>query len=175
MIAERKTMNRIAWIWIGAAIFFSVGAGAEEGGRVMTLVDRLEVPGLSSPRLSPDGDKVVYVLSKADWKANKRISHLWLVNTDGTGSIQLTNGAKGEGGAAWSPDSGQVAFVASRGDVDENQIFLISATGGEARRLSSHEASVSRITWSPDGAYLYFVAAEPKPGSPMGRPKGNSQ
>ena len=155
-------MKRIAWIWVVAALLLAAGVEAKEGARVMTLVDLLEVPILSSPRLSPDGRKVTYVLAKPDWKANKHISHIWLVNTDGTSPIQLTNGSKGEGGPAWSPDSTQVAFVAERGDVEEGQILLISATGGEARRLSSHETSVSSITWSRDGVFVYFLAADPK-------------
>ena len=44
-------MKRIAWVWVVAALLPAAGVEAEEGARVMTLVDMLEVPTLSSPRL----------------------------------------------------------------------------------------------------------------------------
>ena len=44
--------------------------------RPMTIVDLINVPRLQ-PQISPDGGQVLYVRSDADWKANKRISHIW--------------------------------------------------------------------------------------------------
>ena len=38
--------------------------------------DLLEVPVLTDPRLSPDGQTVVFVLAEADWKKNERVTHL---------------------------------------------------------------------------------------------------
>ena len=62
--------------------------------RPMTAVDLLEVPRLSEPRLSPDGRHVAYVLAEADWKANKRVSHLWWTDISGRERRQLTAGEK---------------------------------------------------------------------------------
>src|SRR4051812_40468286 len=70
----------------------------------MTLVDLLNIPRLSEPHLSPDGRDVVYVQAQADWKANKRISHLWRVPVAGGRAVQLTTGAEGETTPRWSPD-----------------------------------------------------------------------
>ena len=66
----------------------------------MSIVDLISVPVVSTPQLSPDGTQVVYVQADADWTANKRVSHLWRVRTDGTGPAQLTSGADGETAAA---------------------------------------------------------------------------
>lgn len=139
----------------------SFSAGAQEK-RPMTLVDRLEVPVLSDPQLSPDGEQLAYVLSRADWKANKRISHIWRTNTDGSGSRQLTNGEEGERSPRWAPDGRHIAFLAKRGEAKATQIYLILVDGGEAQQLTHHKTSVSRISWSPDGTAIYFVAADPK-------------
>jgi dipeptidyl aminopeptidase/acylaminoacyl peptidase len=132
--------------------------------RTMTLVDLISVPDLSAPQVSSDGSQLLYQLSNPDWKQNRRISHIWRINIDGTNAVQLTNGAEGESMPHWSPDGKTIAFLARRGtdDATATQIHVISNAGGEARQLGMHATSVSNITWSPDGAWLYFLAAEPK-------------
>src|SRR5690242_17494983 len=84
--------------------------------RPMTLVDLLNVPRLSDPRLSPDGRDVVFIQMQADWKANRRIGHLWRVSAAGGPAVQLTRGVDGEKTARWSPNGRTIAFVAKRSD-----------------------------------------------------------
>ncbi len=128
--------------------------------RAMTLVDLIEMPSVGGPELSPDGRHVVYVRSEADWKANGRVGHIWLVRSDGTGGIQLTNGEDGESSPRWSPDGRTVAFLAERGDDEHSQIWLIPIGGGEALRLTSHPTGVGDIQWSPDGRWIWFTARD---------------
>jgi dipeptidyl aminopeptidase/acylaminoacyl peptidase len=130
--------------------------------RPMTLVDEISVPSLGSAHLSPDGRRLVYVLTTADWKANREIGHVWRVNIDGTETMQLTNGIQGEHDPEWSPDGASIAFVATR-DSGIAQIYLIANAGGEGRPLTHHATSVSDITWSPEGDAVYFVASDPQP------------
>lgn len=137
----------------------------------MTMVDLLNMPRISDPQLSPDGQEILFVKSEADWKANKRIDHVWRASADGSNLRQLTNGAQGEGHPRWSPDGKTTAFIAKRGEGEgeekeeedaQSQIWLIRNDGGEARRLTSHETSVSAVAWAPDGKSLYFIAEDPK-------------
>lgn len=128
--------------------------------RAMTLVDLLNVPRLSDPQLSPDGRQVLYVLAEANWESNDRIAHIWRVDADGAGTIQMTAGAEGESSPRWSPDGRTVAFLARRGDADANQIHLVPNDGGEARALTEHPTAVSSISWSPDGTAIYFLAPD---------------
>lgn len=141
---------------------FAATASTAQDKPAMTIVQLLEIPRLSEPQLSPDGDSLVYRLAEADWEKNKRVSHLWLQRIGGGDPIQLTRGDKGESTPRWSPDGKTIAFIAERGDDENQQIYLLGIRGGEARRLSEHETSVSDIEWAPDGSSLYFVAKEPK-------------
>src|SRR5690349_13738937 len=74
----------------------------EKRGR--TFVDALEQPVVGDPQLSPDGKQILFTIDRADWKQNRRISHIYRVNADGTSQVQLTFGERGESGARWSPD-----------------------------------------------------------------------
>ena len=129
--------------------------------RPMTLVDLLNVPSLTDPQLSPDGRQILYVLGRADWKANRRVGQIWRANADGTGALQLTAGADDASSPRWSADGTTIAFVARRA-APQPQIHLIANSGGEARQLTRHVTGVSNLSWSPDGAFIYFTAADPK-------------
>lgn len=129
--------------------------------RPMTILDLIDVPSVGDARVSPDGSQVVYVKSEADWAENETIGHLYLVNTDGTGTRQLTFGKEGQSSPRWSPDGSHIAFLARRGDQEARQIHLLPTGGGEARPLTEHETSVGSIQWSPDGAFIYFTADDP--------------
>lgn len=129
--------------------------------RPMTLIDLAELPRVIGPQISPDGRTVAYFLSGADWKAGRLVFHLWRQDVAGGAPTQLTFT---EGGdipvARWSPDGKTLLFLR------EGQISLLPADGGESRVLTRHATSVSAApavtpTWSPDGAIVYFVAADP--------------
>jgi dipeptidyl aminopeptidase/acylaminoacyl peptidase len=125
------------------------------------MVDLLNVPRVTDPQLSPDGRQVVYEAAEADWKANKRVSHVWRIGIDGTSLVQMTSGL-GEQGARWSPDGTSIAFYGKRANGEEAQVYLISNSGGEAKAVTHHDTSVSRLSWSPDGKAIYFTAPDPK-------------
>jgi dipeptidyl aminopeptidase/acylaminoacyl peptidase len=129
--------------------------------RKLTLVDLLNVPRLTDPQLSPDGRQVIYELAETDWKANKRVTHIWRIGVDGTGLVRMTSGA-GEQSGRWSPDGASIAFAGKRASGEEAQVYVIPNGGGEARAVTKHATSASRVSWAPDGKTIYFVAPEPK-------------
>ncbi|MGW8267960.1 MAG: prolyl oligopeptidase family serine peptidase [Longimicrobiales bacterium] len=153
---------RRSWIVLPGLLAFALSASAADAQkRPMTIVDLIEVPSVGDPQVSPDGTQLLYVRSDADWEENRTISHVFRVNADGSGTVQLTYGQEGQSSPRWSPDGGRVAFTANRDDAEGTQIYLLGAGGGEARRVTSHATSVNSIEWSPDGRFLYFLASDP--------------
>lgn len=128
--------------------------------RPMTAVDLLSLPGVQDPQLSPDGRQILFVLERADWKANRRIGHIHRIDVSGENQLQLTFGERGESSPRWSPDGRRMAFLARRGTDESNQIYILEMDGGEARRLLSHPTAPSTIQWAPDGQAVYFLAAD---------------
>jgi dipeptidyl aminopeptidase/acylaminoacyl peptidase len=148
----------LAVVLVGLA----VSSAAAQERRPMTIVDLINVPSLNDPHLSPDGSQLLYVLSEADWEKNRTVSHIWRVDADGRNTLQLTYGEGSETSPRWSPDGKLIAFLTERGEDEENQIYLLKVAGGEAYRLTDHATEVSGISWSPDGAWIYFRATDEK-------------
>ena len=153
-------VRRVALACTFAALLTPTGSHAQPA-RGMTLVELLNVPALSDPQLSPDGRQMLYVQAEADWRANRRISHVWRINTDGTAPIKLTAARQSATAPRWSSDGRTIAFVADGAGSNVAQIWLLPSDGGEASQLTTHATSVSAISWSPDGTFLYFLAPDP--------------
>ena len=146
-------------------IYLSISAGLiqAQDKRPMSLIDRLEIPDLGDASISPDGEQVIYTLSKAEWDANKQISHIWRINSDGSGQAQLTSSEKSEQNPVWAPDGLSIAFICQREPAEFSQIYILSNQGGEAVQLSDHQTGVTGFDWSPDGQFIYFLAPDPVP------------
>jgi len=108
--------------------------------------------------LSPDGVQAVCSLTKHDMAKNKSATSLWLLSTFGGGPRRLTSCGEKDGQAAWSPDGKCIAFVATRQDDKEPQLYSIAPDGGEATRLSNISTGVSGIKWFADSKRIAFIS-----------------
>ena len=128
----------------------------------LTVDDLWRLERVGGVALSPDGMRAVCALSTFSMDDNKGSSSLWLLPTDGCAPRRLTHCGEKDGAAAWSPQGGQIAFVARReqqGGKDETpQLYVIDADGGEARRASDFAPGVDAFKWFPDGRRIAFVA-----------------
>jgi dipeptidyl aminopeptidase/acylaminoacyl peptidase len=150
-------MKKLALFPVLILALLIAAAGAVADKR-FTIEDALAVKTAGAPQISPDGKRLAYTVSEWDRKENRRVTHIYLVATEGGKSIKLTNGEKGESAPQWSPDSTRIAFIADR---DKGpQIWLIPANGGEAEKLTSEENGVQSFRWSPDGKQIAFVTRD---------------
>ena len=142
-----------------------LAAPAAAQRRNFTIEDTLGIASVSGPRLSPDGEQVVYVVSRVDLEENESSSRIHAVPFAGGDSRPLTRAGRSASHPRFSPDGSRLAFLAS-GDEDRTQIWLLPLAGGEARRLSSLPGGVSSFSWAPDGEALAVVSMDPDPDRP---------
>src|SRR5919109_1576057 len=137
--------------------------------RAMTIDDVLNLVQVSSPRISPDGTRVLYTVSElAKWKDNKRTTAVWMANADGSNARRFLGHEK-DRDAAWSPDGKYVAFLSTRdagdskadspeGSDNAAQIYVIPVDGGEATKLTDHKGKIKSFEWMKDSASIMFLA-----------------
>jgi Tol biopolymer transport system component len=104
----------------------------------------------TAPRFSPNGDRIVFV---SDRSGN---AELWVANSDGSNPVRITSlRGPAVGGPRWSPDGERIVFDAS---VDQMDVFVVNAGGGEVRRLTTEPSTEGGASWSRDGRWIYFIS-----------------
>ena len=101
-----------------------------------------------------------------EWRANIR-HHVFVADLETGEARDLTPGDFDspphfyeDAGIAFAPDSRTIAFVSNRDGRDRemmntNQdVWLVSVTGGDARRITMNPAADTQPTFSPDGTFL---------------------
>src|SRR5688572_22327539 len=148
-------------LFVSAIVALALGkiyAVSAFGDKRMTIEDALAVRQIGAPQFSPDGKRIAYTISEWDKEENRRVSHIWLVSSDGGPTAKLTTGDKGETSPQWSPDGANIAFLADR---DKGiQVWIIPVDGGEADKLTNEDNDIQSFQWSPDGASLAFVTRD---------------
>jgi TolB protein len=92
---------------------------------------------------------------------------IWVMDSDGRNRIQLTVpsppavDASGSTSPAWSPDGRLIAYASTGEAVEEDQrdveIYVMSADGGDRRRVTHDDIHDATPTWSPDGQRIAFA------------------
>ena len=109
---------------------------------------------IGDPQISPDGQWIAYTVATSDVDANRLVSDIWVIATNGGEPKQLTRGGTDER-PRWSPDGRKIAFVSAPDGTP--QVYWISVAGGEASRLTSVSGGAANEIWSPDGKSIAFV------------------
>jgi dipeptidyl aminopeptidase/acylaminoacyl peptidase len=136
---------------------------AKNGKKLLTALDLMKIAGVSSPRISPNGARVVYTVSETKMEKDKEwknVSQIWVAAITGEKPRQYTRGEKSASAPEWSPDGTMIAFLSDREKDGERQVWMMMADAGEAWAVTSHKGGVSGFRFSPDGKQLLLSATD---------------
>jgi dipeptidyl aminopeptidase/acylaminoacyl peptidase len=146
--------------------------------------------GLGSPEWSPSGDRLAFLAAAGEEK--KVAAQVFVMPMNGVEPQQITSAPLGVEQFAWRPDGTFLAFVSpdeppNKADIEKHHdlfevgdndflatsapapshIWLVSSSGGTAKRLTSGTWSLSKsappsspsspLSWSPDGKQIAFT------------------
>ena len=144
-----------------ASLFVMTWATAQPQ-RNFSVDDALALKNVSSPRMSPDGKWIAYVVSSIDLEEDSSSSDLYMVPFAGGEPIAMTRSTESDSHPRWSPDGRYLGFLSSRGE-DKSQIWLLDRRGGEPFQLSSVKSGVNGFEWSPDSKKIVLLSKDPDP------------
>jgi len=122
--------------------------------------DLLKFKFVSDARISPNGENIVYVVTRIYRKKNKYqyASNLWMFNIKSGRNFQFTFGNHRDTTPRWSRDSKYILFLRSKEDTKHGpELFIISSTGGEARKALDFEGIIIQFEWAPKGYRFLFT------------------
>jgi dipeptidyl aminopeptidase/acylaminoacyl peptidase len=163
----------VIFAFTSAPLGAQAGDAPDQGVRRLALEQYLQIEGVSDPRMSPDGQQIVYVRQWIDPVTDSRKSSLWIMNGDGSQNRSLTEGDS----PRWSPSGDRLAFLACGtpgGDpgalidcegASRQQVYVRIMTGrgeGAVTQVTRLQESASNITWIPDGSTIAFNQFVPR-------------
>jgi dipeptidyl aminopeptidase/acylaminoacyl peptidase len=118
--------------------------------------DYYDLSAVSDPEISPDGERVAYVVrTPGDAKSYRATVHL--ARLGGGEPRQLTADEGEDEAPRFGPGGERLVFASDRGDYDTAQLRLLPLDGGESRRVTAVPGAVSDVTWAPDGSRIAFT------------------
>jgi dipeptidyl aminopeptidase/acylaminoacyl peptidase len=135
-------------------------ASAASPAPAFQLSDLQKIVSLHEPQISPDGKRIAMIVSTPDWKTDKNVQEIDLVDTSSGARRALTWKRTELSSPRWSADGTRLAFIANDEETKQAQLFVMSMEGGDAIRLTEAKRGVDAFSWSPDGKQIAFITED---------------
>jgi dipeptidyl aminopeptidase/acylaminoacyl peptidase len=135
--------------------------------KAISVDDLMNLRSVNDVRLSPDGERVAYVVSTPSFPKNEHEAALFIVPASGGAatrlgeSIRIFNVPTPRPQLRWSPDGTIVSVVAVEGG--RPQVVGVPIAGGEPRALTKAPEGVFAYEWAPDGKSIAYITRDPMP------------
>ena len=133
-----------------SVVFLLAATFAAYSQLTFSINDLINLNRVSDPQLSPDGRTVAFTIGVVNKEANRTLTQIYTVSTDGTNQRQLTNGTASSSGPRWSPDGKRIAFTTG------GQIWTMKPDGGDKEQVTKISTGAGGPVWSPDGNWIAF-------------------
>ncbi len=133
----------------------------------VTVDDLMNLRSLVDVEISPDGNRVAYVVSAPSFETDAHEATLYEIPVSGGTPLRLTYGTRifnrpiPAPRLRWLPNGKFLSFVGYVNNLP--QVMEMSIAGGEAWAITSAKDGVTDYEWSPDGNRIAFLTTDPVP------------
>ncbi|MDQ2991557.1 MAG: hypothetical protein M3R30_01895, partial [Candidatus Eremiobacteraeota bacterium] len=127
-----------------------------------TSVDQYKIVGYSSPRISPDGTRLLFTRAHVNLETDHRDAELVVMDIASRGERVLTVGRTSVSSPSWSPSGAAIAFVSPDAG-KRSEVFVLPVGGGEATQATTAKEGVNDYAWRPDSEAIAYVSDDPAP------------
>jgi dipeptidyl aminopeptidase/acylaminoacyl peptidase len=128
--------------------------------RPIELSDLRRLVSYGAVSIAPDARHVVAIERHPDFKENKNVSRLVLIDVRTHAKRVLTPDRQSVQSPIWSPRGERIAFLSAGGEKKSPQVWILPVDGGEAMRLTDAERGVGGFAWRPDGREIAYVTED---------------
>ncbi|GGA47958.1 putative peptidase YuxL [Psychrobacillus lasiicapitis] len=133
------------------------GRNGQMTKRKLEAKDLFNLHSITNPVIAPNGKEAVFIRTEMDEKDNTYYAYLYHVNVESSEITQWTHKKERVSAPQWSADGKYIAFLSNR--EEDNQVYILSANGGEAKKLTELEKGITSFLWSPCGQKIWFAAS----------------
>ena len=108
-----------------------------------------------TPQWSPGGERIVFSAYQVDH------SDIFVMNADGSGITNLTNGSGSSSHPSWSPDGSKIVFVSTRDHSEEKLGWWEPVVPTSLYLMNSNGTHVVRISQRDDEHVLWYAWLPP--------------
>lgn len=108
---------------------------------------------VSSPKVSPDSSKILFVKRQVSKDGRKRDSSIWIIEGEAK-PRQLTFGLA-DSSPDWSPDGQLISFTRKKDK--HKQVWTMPVNGGEPKAVTDIKDILLGYQWLPDGSGLILT------------------
>jgi len=131
--------------------------------RPLELSDVRRIVTYGSVAIAPDARRLVAIERHADYKENRVVTHLVLIDLKTHAKRVLTPDRKSVQSPIWSPSGDRIAFMSAGGEKKTPQVWVLPVDGGEAERVTDAERGVGGFNWRPDGREIAYLTEDEAP------------
>ena len=150
---------------LALAALLTVGNCFSANAELFTPAHVAKLQSVYDTTVSPDGKHIAYtvMVQRQPLKDENGPAHRELHVVDMIGNTRpFITGDVSIGHLDWTP-SGEISFLAKRGEEKYTSLYAIPVNGGEARRVLEYAANIQHAAFHPTDKRIAFLAKDVKP------------